>query len=308
MGSILHFPVPTYLSAMCAVYEPTPHHFGPLGSSKHTTSSTTCICGRGAGGDRFGTSPLCNGEGSLHDPGCKVERVDLWPGSGDSAFLLRNLLSPEECDDLIAQAESFGLSCCGYHQSIRVTDRVSVMGADLGKLLFERARPYLLDVFVPGLCRGPKGAPESLLKGLWQPCGLNPCFRACRYSPGGFFAPHYDGGFDYSDRHRSIKTFMLYLNDGFSGGDTTFYNDYQQRYKAGLKKNVIYSLRPEKGSCLVFNHCITHDGAELLGGNKYILRSEVMYHLVSAFDIGVQQETGSDSDSDDFIPIDESLM
>jgi len=40
---------------------------------------------------------------------------------------------------------------------------------------------------------------------------------------------------------------------------------------------VILSYKPERGSCLVFNHDITHDGGELLIGQKYILRTEVLY-------------------------------
>eukprot|EP00928_Gymnodinium_smaydae_P003908 TRINITY_DN11380_c0_g2_i2.p2 TRINITY_DN11380_c0_g2~~TRINITY_DN11380_c0_g2_i2.p2 ORF type:complete len:116 (+),score=11.68 TRINITY_DN11380_c0_g2_i2:118-465(+) len=100
-----------------------------------------------------------------------------------------------------------------------------------------------------------------------------------------------------SGRHRSIKTFMIYLNDDFEGGPTSFYNENQRRYSRGLSENQIYELRPEKGSCLVFNHCITHDGGELLQGKKYILRTEVMYRHRSAFDAPCPATSGDDSDS-----------
>jgi len=238
--------------------------------------------------------------------------MDLWSSGSDSAFLLKNLLSAAECDEIILQAEGFGFDSCGYSRKIRVTDRVSVMGKKLGQLLFERARPYLEDILVPDFRKGPEGVPEDLLRGLWQPAGLNPCFRACRYSPGGFFLPHYDGGFDLTDEHRSIKTFMLYLNDDFEGGPTNFYNESQCRYRSGLPKNRIYELRPEKGSCLVFNHRIVHDGGELMHGNKYILRTEVMYRHCSTFSAwGSNGQRYNDSGSDfdcNGQDIDESLL
>jgi len=244
----------------------------------------------------------------------QVQRVDLWSSGSDSAFLLKNLLSVAECDEVIAQAEGFGFLDCGYSSKIRVTDRVSVMGENLGQVLFERARPFLQAINVADFRKRPEGVPEDLLRGLWQPAGLNPCFRACRYSPGGFFLPHYDGGFDLTDRHRSIKTFMLYLNDDFEGGPTNFYTEAQCRYKKGLPKNRLHALRPEKGSCLVFNHCIVHDGGELMRGQKYILRTEVMYRHVSAFSARERnvEEDDSELDSDFGGPggceIDESLL
>merc|ERR1712228_745092 len=104
-------------------------------------------------------------------------------------------------------------------------------GEDLAELLFERALPHLSDIMVrSGSHPTPRGVPPYSLKGRWSPSDLNPCFRICRYSPGGFFRAHHDGGFDISKQHRSIKTFMLYLNDGFQGGPTRFYTEAQPHY------------------------------------------------------------------------------
>merc|ERR1712137_1440938 len=77
--------------------------------------------------------------------------------------------------------------------------------------------------------------------------------------------------------HVSLKTFMLYLNDGFEGAPTTFYSDRQAHYKEPDPANKVYDLQPERGACVIFNQCITHDGGMLRSGHKYILRSEVMY-------------------------------
>ena len=70
---------------------------------------------------------------------------------------------------------------------------------------------------------------------------------------------------------------MIYLNDDFEGGATRFFKEDQPHYCPGDPDKVIYSFRPTVGDALVFNSCITHDGAKLSQGEKYILRSEVMY-------------------------------
>jgi len=250
------------------VHEPTPHKFTDL-KCWHQPGEL-CICCKGRGVDRFGLCPLCDGESSfpveLKFP-APVQRVDLWCGNSDSAFLLLNLLSPDECDDVIHQAEDMGFRDCGYQKRIRVTDRVSVMGGELVEVLFERAKPFLADVSIPWGREAPYGVPT------------------------GIFLPHHDGGFDEHDKVRSIKTFMIYLNDGFDGGCTRFYSDKQAHYRPGQPEHQIHCLTPIRGSCVVFNHHITHDGEELLGGKKYILRTEVMFQHVSPIQSGLDRSS-----------------
>merc|ERR1712216_784729 len=162
------------------------------------------------------------------------------------------LLTSEESRNIIDQAEKFGLRTCGYNPRIRVTERVSVMGEDLASLLFERARPYLSDIEVwrCGGVKRPLGIRDDARTGVWSPVGLNPCFRVCKYEPGGFFLPHKDGGFEYSDEHLSLRTFMVYLNEDFVGAPTNFYSQNQKHYAEPDPSKVIYELRPETGSCV----------------------------------------------------------
>jgi hypothetical protein len=217
---------------------------------------------------------------------------------GDALMILGNLLSSSECEAIITQAEAFGLEDCGYNKTMRVSDRVAAMAEELASLLFSRAKPFLPPIEVKRVQNGlfqtlqPPGVRPDVAEGTWLPVGLNPCFRVCRYAPGGFFQPHHDGGFDYSKQHRSIKTFMIYLNDDFSGGPTTFYNAAQKHYTTPDRSKALYDYQPESGSCLVFNHCLTHDGGVLKSGKKYILRTEVMYELVPE----IESDQSSDSD------------
>ena len=55
---------------------------------------------------------------------------------------------------------------------------------------------------------------------------------------------------------------MVYLNDGFEGGETSF--------------NHI-DVVPKRGMALFFIHQIKHKGQSVSQGRKYVLRSDVMY-------------------------------
>ena len=55
-------------------------------------------------------------------------------------------------------------------------------------------------------------------------------FRLMRYKADGHFAPHFDGHLVESVQVRSMKTFLLYLNDDFDGGSTNIIDDKQLLY------------------------------------------------------------------------------
>ena len=60
----------------------------------------------------------------------------------------------------------------------------------------------------------------------------------------------------------SRLTLLVYLNDGFTGGDTDFRE---------------FRVKPEAGAALLFVHDTWHEGAAIEAGTKYVLRSDVMY-------------------------------
>lgn len=220
--------------------------------------------------------------GKLQRLPCPIAEDGSGEDAGDAAFVLRGFLSREECDAIIAQAEQVGFKDRIRHD-YRSTDRVFLNAGPLEDLLFRRARPFLEDVVVPELGLPPRGV-ELGYAGRWRPVGLNTMFRACRYGPGGYFAPHHDGGYAEAGA-RSIKTFMIYLNDGFEGGATNFYHESQPHYSTPRRRKLLYTFIPQVGDCLVFNHHICHDGGRLASGRKYLLRTEVMYkHAGSVLD------------------------
>jgi hypothetical protein len=67
---------------------------------------------------------------------------------------------------------------------------------------------------------------------------------------------------------------MIYLNEGFEGGETRF---YLPRYNGDTSK---VSVVPETGMALCFVHELAHEGAAVIQGRKYVLRSDMMYSPV----------------------------
>ena len=94
-------------------------------------------------------------------------------------------------------------------------------------------------------------------------CGLSPHFRFYKYEPGQKFNMHKDGR-QQVEGHQTLFTLLVYLNDGYQGGQTLFRQD-----------NLAVSA--ETGKALIFEHHLWHQGVKLESGVKYVLRTDVVY-------------------------------
>lgn len=92
--------------------------------------------------------------------------------------------------------------------------------------------------------------------------GLNEQFRFYKYQSTQRFKRHIDGRFKRNEKEESRITFMIYLNDDFEGGETTFDD---------------ISIKPKTGAALCFIHEQKHEGSPVLSGIKYVIRTDVMY-------------------------------
>jgi 2-oxoglutarate-Fe(II)-dependent oxygenase superfamily protein len=179
-------------------------------------------------------------------------------------FTIHDFLPPKECEESIAASEKIGYgdapitTASGFEMRKDIRDNMRVMFDDvpLALKLFERARPFL---------------PPRI--NHWELLALNERLRFYRYDLGQTFRPHYDGSFSRSRREWSLLTFMIYLNDDFTGGETVFYTD------VGAERAMVV---PRQGLALVFEHRQLHEGAPIKSGRKYVLRTDVMYHFPTA--------------------------
>ena len=176
----------------------------------------------------------------------------------DDVFEIPEFLSLPECDDLIKRSEKLGFANATIetpagpiqHIGVRNNQRVVVEDDDLAAALWLR-----LAEVIPAIFKGR----EAL--------GLNERIRFYRYDAGERFNWHRDGFVEFGDGRLSQFTFLIFLNDDYEGGLTSFRD----------KRFPTFVVEPKAGSALLFHHPISHRGDKVMAGRKYVLRSDVVY-------------------------------
>jgi len=180
--------------------------------------------------------------------------------------VLRDVLSPSECQLVIAAAEVAGFEPAALYTDAggrdvfstkRASHRAIIDSTPFATALWERLRPY-----VPLELAGQRAV------------GLNERARVLRYDPGDAFAPHCDASYRRTDGSgaESRVTVLLYLNEGYTGGRTTF---YASRHAASRQDGT--DVVPRIGTVALQDQALLHGVPPLVSGRKYILRTEVMY-------------------------------
>lgn len=167
-------------------------------------------------------------------------------------FTIDALYSKKQTDEW----RSWAGGCCGDKP---FTDREFKNGKAVlpavSERMWEALRPRLPQVYVDR-----KGRPWSFR-------------RASRYvmyakvSAGQSFPLHTDTGAELSDTEESRFTVLTYLNDGFGGGSTAFYDD-------DFNKTV--EVLPRENRTLVFDIDLFHEGLPVLHGEKLWIGTELV--------------------------------
>lgn len=194
-----------------------------------------------------------------------------------------NALSVDECRSIIAAGESVGFIPDtpireGGDNSVLAHNFYWIVDTQLHDLLWARMAP-----FVPASVNG------RLAR------GINRRFRVYRYVPGAEYRCHIDGAWPpsgirpddtyvYDDspvdkKQSSLFTFLLYLNDEFEGGETTFFLPATREGTLNA-----YPVRPVMGAIAVFPHgeskgALLHEGTSVTKGAKYIIRTDIEYDV-----------------------------
>lgn len=172
-------------------------------------------------------------------------------------FTIPDLLSESECQRWVERSEASGFEpalVAGTleqvrRDDIRNNDRLLLDDSALANDLWQRVAHL-----IPTVASG------------WKPVGLNERMRVYRYDPGQRFKWHSDGRYCRPNGEQSQLTFMVYLNEGFTGGETLFRDA---------------RIAPRRGMALLFCHWLKHMGDEVREGRKYVLRSDVMFARVA---------------------------
>ncbi|CAH0022609.1 unnamed protein product [Clonostachys rhizophaga] len=221
------------------------------------------------------------------------------------AVTLDNVVSPEECAQLIQLAEESVLPASeddpnqgpwrpamiavapgleGPAPGYRESDRIVWDRQELTDRIWERCcraegLAEQLAVVRSDDGYGPLGRPA----GQWELSRINKRMRFLRYSPGQFFKPHVDGPVSYEEDGNMFQTqytVHLYLNDSAEaspgselvGGATGFLSRDRERR---------IDINPKEGSVLIFQHKrLLHEGAKVKKGQKFTVRMDVLYKWV----------------------------
>lgn len=183
-------------------------------------------------------------------------------------FVVSNLLSAAECEQLIARGEALGFepaavrtqSGAQLRTDIRDNDRAVFQDAALAADLWRRVEEHVPHQFEGGTV-----------------VGLDDQFKFYRYDVGQQFRRHKDGTEVKSPLVRSRLTCLFYLNDGFAGGETAFYSEE----RIEMQRVEIAAIAPQAGAALFFRHEWWHAGRPLASGRKYVLRSDVYYEFTT---------------------------
>eukprot|EP00455_Lapot_gusevi_P025722 TRINITY_DN2715_c0_g1_i9.p1 TRINITY_DN2715_c0_g1~~TRINITY_DN2715_c0_g1_i9.p1 ORF type:complete len:208 (-),score=22.66 TRINITY_DN2715_c0_g1_i9:127-750(-) len=181
---------------------------------------------------------------------------------GSFVILVDGLFSAEEVKEWIEISERTGYSPAliniGNGRQRLMTDvrnnmRCIIDDHEWAQRIFERVKAHI---------------PERW-EGL-EVAGVNERLRFLRYDPGEKFEPHYDGCYQRDDgSERSQLTILIYLNDDYTGGQTTFLSE------RGEGDDLVCDVKV--GRVLLMEHPILHEGRTPTTGRKYVLRSDIMY-------------------------------
>lgn len=174
----------------------------------------------------------------------------------EKIWTIEQFLTIEECEELIKLSETIGYqeaevslsSGAKMMKGIRNNYRLLYENADLANQYWQK-----LKIFCPDKIENSVAI------------GLNEQFRFYKYESEQRFKKHLDGRFKRNEIEESRITFMIYLNEDFEGGETSFEE---------------LSIQPKTGNALCFIHEQKHEGCAVEIGVKYVLRSDVMFKVI----------------------------
>lgn len=188
----------------------------------------------------------------------------------EQIWLLYDLFSETESRKLIAIAEKAGFGFTSYPKDYRGNLRLITNDQRLATQTWLRMKHAI---------------PSTLFYcGVeWEVTGLNPHWRLSKYYAGDVFQEHCDSAFIQGENLRSFYTVNIYLNDTFSQGGTRFFR--ADSAHEGKETRIRVRVQPKPGLALIFAQpglrFYGHDGERVEGGEKYLIRSDVMYQRVA---------------------------
>ena len=206
--------------------------------------------------------------------------------SSKSLYILKNVLTKNECDQLIENSNPHYQSLDQeFLKSERQNNRVISLNSDFATIIYNRIRNFVFD--------DPKI--KSVIPcgfgtdGIWEPYKINDCFRFNQYiGPSIGFTAHRDATYIENEDIRSILTILIYLNEDFDHGETIFLKSHNKRQKGQIVSEELangyherFKYKPVTGSALIFNHNMIHLGNKIFENDtKYVIRTDIVFKRI----------------------------
>ncbi|KAF9466291.1 hypothetical protein BDZ94DRAFT_1251606 [Collybia nuda] len=196
----------------------------------------------------------------------------------DQILLIDGFLSPAECKNFVKFIDELPLELTPPKkrgEADRFNHRFSVTSLEFAAKLYVTLTPHLPSFPYPISSRRTNAseAPRT-------PHSCNSNIRVYKYTPLQHFGPHYDDAVrDTITGAKSEWTLLIYLTgveDGVEGGETVFYKDERGKSRETITAPLT------RGTALLHRHgqeCMLHEGSVVLKGNKYVLRSDLMFTI-----------------------------
>jgi predicted 2-oxoglutarate/Fe(II)-dependent dioxygenase YbiX len=202
----------------------------------------------------------------------------------DGIFSIQSFLSSEECNDIIRLTEQHGYVMTDQRETRYAAHRRNGRIQITSEVLAEQLWPRVMQLFSP--IEVGNNNEESL------PVGLSSNFRFYKYGIGDRFGMHIDDSVP-QEKGDTYYTLLVYLNEGSTGskssnsnssnfqdllgGATNFYTGDSTK-----KAKLVLSVLPQQGTALIhehYPHCMLHEGAAVTRGEKFLMRTDVVFSV-----------------------------
>lgn len=161
-------------------------------------------------------------------------------------YELDNFLTKNECSQYISQINNTKINICFTNNGTFLNNKW--INNSLSNLFYKKLQNY------------------NIKDNILRPNNL---IMSGKYIKGDLFALHTDTGLYYNKEtnEKTQWTLLIYLNDNFIGGETTFYDD---------KWNISKIINPQVGKAILFDINLWHKGNEVIEGEKYWIGCEII--------------------------------
>ncbi len=175
-------------------------------------------------------------------------------------FTIDNLYTDTELQTFIDYIENADVTNKRFTNSDFKNGKI--VHAEWSKLMYERLMDHLPPQYVD------KNGVQ------WEFVKCPHIIMYAKIASGEKFSIHTDTGYAYDDATSEYSkfTFFTYLNDGFDGGNTQFYDDYFNRTS---------TINPSRNKTLFFDIDLFHSGESVTKGCKMWIGSELVCRKIA---------------------------